>query len=322
MPNKILPRKPLILRNVPDKYYSDNQLAGVIQAVETSFFSLCFAQYPQAFMTFYSGIEKLCKNIAGLGKNHSFWKSYQAAAEKLELQDEIVFEKITLQDGKSVFRFQREWTNFRNEFEHQGDSPSYDLPAANHLLGEAWDAFRLLLNKGYNYDIEDAFLLETRDAFQISRDTKGALDSTDTEIKYPYFMHPLVQHLRHLTSPTFQTAGFDHQNCSNSHLSYDALQSWKNKIRKEKCELDWEELSCPVCNNHHAQLGYTLSGDGENGILNFSIFTCPECSILAHDHATQPFLAENLLREQMLDLIPRIEEDTHETLTTCWGREI
>ena len=72
MPKTIKPRKPFLLRS-PPQYYEDHQLASVILSVGTMLTALSFNQYPQAFITLYGGIEKLCKNVAKIDKRQNFW---------------------------------------------------------------------------------------------------------------------------------------------------------------------------------------------------------------------------------------------------------
>lgn len=79
MSGEVKPREPFLLRNVPPSYYQDHQLAGVLQAIEAMLTSLCFGSYPQAFLSLYSGIEKLCKNVTGQNRHKKFHESFDSA---------------------------------------------------------------------------------------------------------------------------------------------------------------------------------------------------------------------------------------------------
>ena len=287
------PRKPFLLRRVPPKYYQDHQLASVIQSVEAMLTALCFNQYPQAFMTLYGGIEKLCKNVAKIDKKQNFWKSLQAASEALNLQNHDLLKK-----ENDLYIYQKRWSDFRNEFEHHGDSPSFDLEAASLILGEAWETFRLILLKGKKYDIEEAFLPETLNAFKLSKTIKLKIDGASTKINYPYFMYPLVSHLRYSLSSNFVPAQFSHERYHNSGNYFNDLEEWKKEL--SNVEQNWQKIRCPACGEDDGQIGFKISRSEGVNILFFSVFICPsECRLVIRDHGAQPFSAEICLTEPL-----------------------
>ena len=296
------PREPLLLRRVPPQYYKDHQLASVIQSVEAMLMALCFKQYPQAFLTLYGGIEKLCKNVAKIDRRQNFWESLQAASEVLNLQNHDLLKK-----ENKRYIYQHQWSEFRNEFEHNGDSPSFDLNAANLILGEAWETFRLILLEGKGYDIEEAFLPETLNAFKLSKAAKEKIDKTSTEIDYPHFMSPLVSHLRWLMSGNFEPAQFNSDRYFNSHHYEEDLEEWKNMWGNEA--QGWEEIKCPICGDLNGQIGFKITTSQEVNIFLFSVFICPsECGLVIQDHSTQPFLAEICLTEPLFKEMDRIKK--------------
>lgn len=302
MPNKVKPREPFLLRRVPSKYYEDHQLASVIQSVEAMLTALCFNQYPQAFMTLYGGIEKLCKNVAKIDRRQNFWKSLQAASEVLNLENHDLLKK-----ENKRYIYQHQWSEFRNEFEHHGDSPSFDLNAANLILGEAWETFQLILLKGKGYDIEEAFLPETLNAFKLSKETKVKINKTSTKIDYPYFMNPLVSHLRSLLSGNFAPAQFNHDRYFNSDQYMEDLEEFKNKWSDEAW--DWERIKCPACGEIYGQIGFKIVTSEDENLFLFSVFTCPsECRLVIPDHSAQPFLAEICLAESLYQEMNRIKK--------------
>lgn len=312
---QVEPRKPLILRNVPEAYYTDNQLAAVVQSVEATLFSVCFRQYPQAFSTMYSGLEKLCKNSAGLDRTENFVTSWEKAGEKLQLHDHPLFCKeikpIDTRKGiknKEVFRYQFEWTSLRNDIEHQGDSPSYDTQAASLLLGSLWNAFELILQKSHDYDLRDALLPETRRALEFTREVLRLTQDVDRHDSL-FFVEPLVCHMRRLVQPTFQDWSVDYERYFNSHARFDGFISWKLKIEQSRSELEWRNCDCPVCDSLNSVLGFKDEGDDDTLIVKFECFCCPECGITIQDHDKEPNLAQTVLRNAMDELLPKIAND-------------
>jgi hypothetical protein len=313
---QVKPRKPLILRTVPELYYTDNQLAAAIQSVEAALFSVCFRQYPQAFSTMYSGLEKLCKNSAGLDRLDNFRMSWEKAGECLELLDDPLFEKeikqITNRKGatekREVFRYQNEWTDLRNDIEHQGDSPSYDARAASLFLGSLWDAFELILLKSRNYDLKDALLPETRRALEFTKEVLRLTQGADFHDSL-FFDEPLVCHMRKLVQPTFQDWSDDYERYFNSHTRFDGLVSWKRKIEQSRSELEWRSCDCPVCESRYSILGFMDEGDDDTLIVKFESFCCPECGISIRDHDVEPNLAQTVLYNALNELLPEIARD-------------
>ena len=310
----IKPRAPFLLRRVPKKYYEDNQLAGVIQCVEAMLTAVCFNQYPQAFMTLYGGIEKLCKNIADLDKKQNFWESLRDASIKLNLQNHTLFEK---KSGK--YKYQQYWSDFRNEFEHHGDSPSFDLEAANLILGEAWESLKLILLKGKEFDIEEAFLPETLNAFKLSKETREKIHKTSSEIEYPYFMNPLVSHLRYLLSSNFAPAQFNYERYHNSGNYFNDLDEWKKELNNGA--QNWESIRCPACSVDDGQFGFKVIPSGDESKLFFTVFICPsECGLIIQGDNNQPFLSEICLAEPLSKKIDRIKTSfSLNNLEICWN---
>jgi hypothetical protein len=300
---RVTPRKPIILRRVPDSYYHDHQLAGVIQAVETSLFSFCFKQFPQAFSTLYSGLEKLCKNISGDKKDVLFFRSWEAAGRKLNLEEHYLFEKIEL-DGKPRYKFQNEWATLRNEIEHQGDSPSYDKPTARLILGSLWDAYELLFNRGYGFDLNEAMLPNTVNALNCSRSVLSDLERGGQQLDSINFVDPLVHHMRHLMSPTFNLIE-NFMDYDESDLHWQHMNARQEEIKNHRKELDWETIDCPCCDSSYSMFGFTARNEDPLEI-HFSIFACPECNLVTRNHAIQPHLAKRLLELRLENHIVRI----------------
>ena len=298
---KIKPRSPLIMRNVPNLYYEDHQLAGVIQAIEAALFSICFRQYPQAFLTLYSGIEKLCKNVSGQGKDSPAWKSWQAAGEKLELNNHEIFEKTS---DSNRYKFQFEWATLRNEIEHQGDSPSYDAPAARLLLGSLWDAYQLIFDRAYGFNVIDSLLPNTASIIKCSVATLRRMEIDMPIIEKVYFMNPLVCHIRNLMSPTFFSIE-DFMDYSGGDQHWNHMNSWQEFIKNSRSDLEWDNLECPSCESNYSLFGFRVEG-GKIIEINFSIFYCPECNLKVHNHEIEPYLAQELFSQKLKRKIPTL----------------
>jgi hypothetical protein len=303
----IRPRAPLFLRGVPSQYYNENQIASVVQAVEAALLSLCFCQYPQSFMTMYSGLEKLCKNIAGFDGKKNFRESWKAAGTDLGLLSHELFKK-EIREGKEQFIVQSEWSTLRNKIEHQGDSPSYDLRSARLLLGTLWDAYELLLIKGYDFDLRCSLLLETRTAFDY---TKVILSAVEREggPRDSYFVNPLLAHMRKLVQPTFLPWEFDYEQYFNSSQRFENLMRWQEDIKRKRPDLDWQVCCCPVCDSGNAIAGMMDGGDDETLVLGFDCFQCPECELHIGNHEREPHHAETVLSNEMNRLGPAIAKD-------------
>jgi hypothetical protein len=303
----IRPRAPYFLRGVPSQYYNENQIASVVQAVEAALLSLCFCQYPQAFMTMYSGLEKLCKNIAGFHGRKNFWESWKAAGSDLGLLSHELFEK-EIRDGKEQFIVQSEWSILRNKIEHLGDSPSYDLRSARLLLGTLWDAYELLLNKGYDFDLRGSLLLETRTALDY---TKVILSTVERQggPKDTYFVKPLLAHMRTLVQPTFFPWEFDYEQYFNSSQRFENLMRWQEDIKRKRPDLAWQVCCCPVCKSAEAIAGMIEGGDDDTLVLEFDCFQCPKCGLHIGNHETEPHHAATVLSYEMNRLGPAMAND-------------
>jgi len=314
---RVRPREPLILRSVPAAYYENHQLASAVQSVEAALFSICFCQYPQAFMTMYSGLEKLCKNIAHLSKKENFHVSWEAAGKKLNLLQHPLFEKLG--EPKRFF-VQSHWSSLRNDIEHQGDSPSYDLRAANLLFGSLWDAYQLFLIEGYNFNLEGSFLPDTTRSLKYTRKILQKILETTLEPSSPYFVDPLTAQLRWLTLPTFLAGEFNFEKYVNSGMLDENTNEWGKKIASQKPRLDWEKVECPVCGSAHSILGFEVYVDGSVATLHFEAFFCPECNFTTRDNSIHPFMAEQLLSENLDKKIKNIANGFREnSLVVSWG---
>lgn len=306
--DEMRPRNPLILVNVPDAYFSDNQLAAVIQSVEAALFSTCFRSYPQAFSTMYSGMEKLCKNISGLGKGKRFDQSWAEAGRRLNLLDHPIFRKTLDSKGEEIFVHQKEWSSLRNQIEHQGDSPSYDLQASTLLLGSLWDAFEILLENHKDYKLRSSLLPETRRAFDLTRRVLK-LASREEAISKLFFDKPLVCHMRRLVQPTFQDWSFDNERYFNSNARFEDILNWRREIEGARSGLDWRGCDCPVCGSAHSIFAYRDRGDEKKLMVKFENFSCPECGFLCYDHNSEPHLSRETLCEIIEALLPEIQKD-------------
>lgn len=310
MDSKIPPRQPLILANIPKNYYTDNQLAAVIQSIEAALFSVCFRSYPQAFSTMYSGMEKLCKNICSAKKNEkkSFKFYWEETGKRLQLLDHPIFSKWRNAADDEVFTHQSKWTKLRNEVEHQGDSPSYDAQASILLLGSLWDAFELLLAEHHGYNLRSSLMPETERALKL---TKKVLDSVKDDERRTtlFFDKPLVCQMRRLVQPTFQDWGFDYERHFNSNARFEDFMQWRREIEQARPELEWRECVCPVCGSPHSILGFCDQGDDETLILKFENFCCPECGFLCFPYDKEPHLGELSLSHSLEGLLPEIMKD-------------
>lgn len=305
---KVRPRGPLILSSVPANYYSDNQLAAVIQSVEAALFAVCFRSYPQAFSIMYSGLEKLCKNISKLGQRPNFRDSWENAGKTLELLDHPIFSTTFDSKGMKIYALQRAWSNLRNEIEHNGDSPSYDSQAAILLFGSLWDAYELLLSTSKSFDLRSALPQETRRALDLTKEALGYYVD-DNERNDVYFDKPLVCQLRSLVRPAFEEWSFDDQRYYNSDLRFEGIRKWRSSIERSQNKLEWRDCDCPICKSPHSVLGFSDLGDDSVLIVKFEAFLGPQCNFTCLGQDREPHLAQITLRHAIENIAPEIQKD-------------
>jgi hypothetical protein len=295
----VRPRAPLFLANVPEKYYQDHQLAASVQAIEAALLQACFKLYPQSFSAMYSGLEKMCKNICGLGKEQGFWKGWRAVGKKYDLLNR---HPLFAEDENGRSREQQAWSKLRNEIEHQGDSPSYDMRAAQLLFSTVWDAYQLLLQVGFGFDLDRALLPETRNALELSRRTLRMCHEGSRWAVGPHYAGPLVAHMRRLVAPTFSEPRNDNNCRSELDAEYKSSQAWLRGVKHSGPDLEWEHLTCPVCREASAVFGFKPGGAGGELHVKFVIFSCPACGFTVRDDALEPHLAMVAFGETISEL--------------------
>lgn len=293
------PRSLILFRKAPKGYYENPQLAGALQQVEAAFLSLCFQQYPGALSLVVSAVEKSLKNATGMiEKKHDFYDVLNKFHEHYAVVP-------TALDRDTVKLFRR----LRNEIEHSGESPSYDLAAARAFIGPAWDCLVEVLKTGHDFDLMDALFLETRKALVITQRTRKLAAVSDVSLSGLYFMEPLVCELRHRVRPTFLPIYDDFRNPDVSGDDEFGLRNaWRKKLEKSYSEL-WIDCECPICGDIGAKISAAADSKADVVTINFNRFRCPECGSRIDDHTKMPFLAEGSLGEVIVSVSKHVLEE-------------
>jgi len=278
-PTKQRPRELMLFRKIPENYYEHHQLAGSLQSLEAALLCLVFRQYNQSLVTIVSALERGMKAAINSKREDSFWKMFGLIGERYP---SIGINKEQMEKLREL----------RNDIEHSGSSPSYDLDAGTEILVNGWDSCRQIFKHCHNFDVDEGLMIEIREALDLSRKTLVASRDLATDgVSYPYFLEPLVCQLRWRTRPTF-TALSDEFNWD---ADYELKRAWRHRLETSDHSKDWDTVVCPICGDLDAMLSAYAVEEPELGAIYFERFLCPECGLNLHDSDTEPGLAETLL---------------------------
>jgi len=304
----IKPRNPLFLRATPNEYYEDYRLAGAIQGIEAALLSLCFGQYSQALVSLVGATEKAMKAYADISesKKINFHPLRDRFVEKLGRYPEALKEETV-------------WPvrDLRNKIEHSGNSPSYDLVAAESFILNGWNAYSSILEEAYKFKIVDALPSELAKSISWAQSILQANATYPTKIERPYFLRALVSGIRHLARPTFfsVTSDFLQESGREDDLQFTAKMEWRATLQRQYEWVEMDSIDCPVCGDMEAVWGTTATELDTLITIHFEFFVCPDCSLSISDHCKEPFHAQTILTALVTPKLHSIGIDYNPDLT-------
>lgn len=95
----------------------------------------------------------------------------------------------------------------------------------------------------------------------------------------------------------------------NSWERFESTKEWKDELSKVLELQEWETVTCPACLDTDAQIGFRMDALEDIDLFVFSVFGCPECGLVIHDHNSQPFLAEVCLKSLLTTELERLKKE-------------